>query len=213
MNGDTPSQLSASACLVLHAIPLPSFGDRRLVNVTEMLNSRAVTMPVPHGSQGSGYGTALEGVLSIQSPRSRNPTDMACYFVMNQSRVSRQEARSRVEAICLRRERAFAAKLPNGAQIAERAGHSLIAYAGQSYWTDEAFRQRYEEDLFKTFEYIGVPQWLMPTLLVTWRLRQRRVSGCRPALHPGSLGQVRRRWWLRLPVGNEPIRPGPGLGR
>jgi hypothetical protein len=83
-----------------------------------------------------------------------------------------EDARSRVEAVCFRRERAFATKLPNGEQIRDGADRSLTAYAGQEHWTDEARRQRHEEGVIKAFDYLGVPKWLMLPLLATrrWRL-------------------------------------------
>ena len=68
MSGDTPSQMESSASLVLHVVPLPSFGDRRLINVAEVLSARPVTMPIPLGSQGSGHGTSLDGVFVFSGP-------------------------------------------------------------------------------------------------------------------------------------------------
>jgi len=68
MNGETPSQMERSASLVLHAIPIPSFGDRRLINIAEVLNAQPVTMPIPLGSQGSGSGISLDGVFVYSGP-------------------------------------------------------------------------------------------------------------------------------------------------
>jgi predicted HTH transcriptional regulator len=68
MSGETPSQIEQSASLVKHGIPLPSFGDRRLINVAEVLNARPVTLPTPLGSRGAGYGTALDGVFVYSGP-------------------------------------------------------------------------------------------------------------------------------------------------
>lgn len=53
---------------MLHVVPLPSFGDRRLINVTDVLNARPVTMPIPLGSQGSGTGANLDGVFVYSGP-------------------------------------------------------------------------------------------------------------------------------------------------
>jgi hypothetical protein len=81
-----------------------------------------------------------------------------------------EEVRSRVEAICFRRERAFAAKLSNGEQIRDDADRRLTAYAGQEHWTDEARRQRYEEGVSKALEYVGIPKWLISVVRATRRL-------------------------------------------
>jgi hypothetical protein len=46
-SGDTPVPLEPSTSMVLHVVPIPSFGDRRLINVAEELTARPVTLPVP----------------------------------------------------------------------------------------------------------------------------------------------------------------------
>src|SRR4051794_39550361 len=47
--------------------------------------------------------------------------------------------RARVEAVCFRRELAFAAKLPNG-ELIQREGESRLSnYRADDYWADEAF--------------------------------------------------------------------------
>jgi hypothetical protein len=68
MNSDTPAPLVPSTSMVLHVVPLPSFGDRRLINVAEELAARPVTMPVPLGSQGVGNGVNLDGVFVYAGP-------------------------------------------------------------------------------------------------------------------------------------------------
>jgi hypothetical protein len=73
----------------------------------------------------------------------------------------RQELRPRVEAVCFRRERAFAAMLPNGEPIREQAELKLAGYAGHDYWTDEAFRRRYEAGVAEATKFLGLPNWLI----------------------------------------------------
>jgi hypothetical protein len=72
-----------------------------------------------------------------------------------------EDLRSRVEAVCFRSERAFAAKLPNGEQMREQAERSLAAYASPEYWTDEAFRKRRHEGSIETLRYLQMPNWLI----------------------------------------------------
>lgn len=48
--------------------------------------------------------------------------------------------RDRVEAVCLRREAAFARKLPDGQAVSQWAGEALAL--DPAYWTDEAARDR-----------------------------------------------------------------------
>jgi hypothetical protein len=84
--------------------------------------------------------------------------------------------RARVEAICLRREKAFAAKLPNGEEVRERAERTLQLCATQDYWTDVAFNERYLAGAMGALKHLGVPDWIGRTLLT---LRAARVSVAR----------------------------------
>jgi hypothetical protein len=91
-----------------------------------------------------------------------------------------EETRLRVEAVCMRRERAFANRLPNGEEIRVGADRRLTAYAGQDYWTDEAFRRRYEEGAFEALEYLGVPKWLRLALRAVYRMKLKLARLKRP---------------------------------
>jgi hypothetical protein len=79
--------------------------------------------------------------------------------------------RERVEQICLRRELAFAAKVPNGIDNhgAEAILHSLPDLS------DEGFVQRRSEDYRALFLRNGVPRWLVSFVIVTgsWLHRRR----------------------------------------
>jgi hypothetical protein len=87
--------------------------------------------------------------------------------------------RSRVEAVCFRRERAFARKLPNGEQIRELADRKLVAYAGQTYWTNEAFHTRYEEGAIEALRYLHMPRWPLRIFQAIKLLRLRFAgTGC-----------------------------------
>jgi hypothetical protein len=68
MNGETPGPLATSTSMVLHVIPLPSFGDRRLINVAEELERRPITLPVPLGATGAGHGINLDGLFLYSGP-------------------------------------------------------------------------------------------------------------------------------------------------
>jgi hypothetical protein len=92
-----------------------------------------------------------------------------------------EEIRSRVEEVCFRRERAFAAKLPNGEQIHELADRKLATYANQDYWTNEAFHKRYEEGLARATQHLGMPDWLARIFRAVCSLRLRLTRwGGRP---------------------------------
>lgn len=93
-----------------------------------------------------------------------------------------EDSRSRVEAICFRSERAFAARIPNGEQIREQADQRLRAYASQDYWTDEAFRRRYNDGSIEALRYLKMPNWLI-------RRFESRASGPDAKL-PSSLSRT-----------------------
>src|SRR5580658_1883783 len=81
--------------------------------------------------------------------------------------------RPRIEEICLRREIAFAAKLPNGEAVRDQAERTLALCATGDYWTSAAFRERYIEGGVELLRYMGVPGWL--ALVFRWLLVKR---GC-----------------------------------
>jgi hypothetical protein len=86
--------------------------------------------------------------------------------------VGYEEAlRARVEAICLRREIAFAAKLPDGKQLRESAKRALELCGSQDYWTNAAFDERFAEGSIETAEQLGIPVWLIRTVLALRALR------------------------------------------
>jgi len=81
--------------------------------------------------------------------------------------------RPRIEKICIRREIAFAAKLPNGEAVRDQAERSLAFCATGAYWTGAAFRERYIEGGVEILRYMGAPGWL--ALVFRWLLVKR---GC-----------------------------------
>jgi len=76
-----------------------------------------------------------------------------------------EELRARVEAVCLRREIAFAAKLPSGQQVREEAERALTWYADRSHLTDTAIEERYARANLEELRNSGVPEWLLRFLL------------------------------------------------
>ncbi|MGD0151826.1 MAG: hypothetical protein ABSB77_24875 [Xanthobacteraceae bacterium] len=81
--------------------------------------------------------------------------------------------RPRIEEICVRREIAFAAKLPNGEDARDQAERTLALCASGEYWTSAAFRERYIEGGVEVVRYMGAPGWL--ALVFRWLLVKR---GC-----------------------------------
>jgi hypothetical protein len=71
-------------------------------------------------------------------------------------------SRARVEAVCFRRQRAFAARLPAGEPAREEAERSLTGYPSK-FWTDEAFRERNDQGAAEAFRYLGMSEFFIRT--------------------------------------------------
>ncbi len=92
--------------------------------------------------------------------------------------------RARVELACIRREKAFAAKLPNGGEVRERAERMLQLCATHSYWTDTAFDERYVEGGIEALRHLGVPDWLARAVLTLRALRRSMIRQIRRLTRP-----------------------------
>jgi len=77
------------------------------------------------------------------------------------------EKRARIEALCFRRERAFARRLPDSHELVAEIDRQL--QRDPSYWADDAHVRRVVDELAKR----GVPGWLIRTI--------QRLSGRRAA--------------------------------
>jgi len=72
-----------------------------------------------------------------------------------------ESLRARVEAVCFRREIAFAAKLPNGERVKQIAERGLEWSAVPGYWSDTTFNERYVDGGAEALHYLGAPDWLV----------------------------------------------------
>lgn len=84
-----------------------------------------------------------------------------------------EDIRQRVEAICLRREVAFARKLPDGARVRAWAEETL-AFA-PTYWTDTAAVDRENAGAIAVLDHVGI-SWLTRFVLAV-RKWQGRPAG------------------------------------
>jgi len=79
----------------------------------------------------------------------------------------KQELRTRIEAICGRRELAFAARLPNSAELQQAIAQSLRWYqANPGHFSDAHFREKYVVDWIETARYAEVPDWLIQAKVI-----------------------------------------------
>jgi hypothetical protein len=103
-----------------------------------------------------------------------------------------QEQRARVEAICFRREIAFAARLPNGEEARDRAERSLQAYSTTAFWTDAACTERNLDGGITTLRHLGTPEWFVRTVATLYALRHRKTGSTGRRQH--GQADLRQRW-------------------
>jgi hypothetical protein len=103
-----------------------------------------------------------------------------------------QELRARVEAVCFRREIAFAVRLPNGGQARERAERSLQFYSADEFWTDAASRERFLEGATAALRHLGTPEWFVRIFASFYALRH-RIPGSTRRPQRGQ-ADPRQRW-------------------
>lgn len=76
-----------------------------------------------------------------------------------------EELRPRVEAVCRRRELAFAANVPDSEPLREQAARALTVFP-HDYWTNAAFRDRNDQGAIEALRYLGTPDFLIRAAFV-----------------------------------------------
>ena len=74
-----------------------------------------------------------------------------------------EEIRHRVEKVCMRQERAFARKLPNGEELRQKVDHRLAL--APELWTDEAMYQRRRAGVIAMAPSGGLSEWFVRRLV------------------------------------------------
>jgi hypothetical protein len=94
------------------------------------------------------------------------------------------DRRTRIEAICGRRELKFLAKIPEGGPLREEVVSALdwLTKNGD-YYSDTNFQERKEEGEIEALRYLKMPDWLVRFFI--WWIRRRRLR------HAGQMGNVR----------------------
>jgi hypothetical protein len=82
-----------------------------------------------------------------------------------------EELRIRVERVCVRRQRAFAAKLPGGDEARQQAERFLTDTPSTEFWSNKAFAARIVEGYVKGLREAGAPSWVIKAVLGARELR------------------------------------------
>lgn len=91
----------------------------------------------------------------------------------------KQELRTRIEAICFRRELAFAARLPNRVELHQEIAQCLEWYhANPDQFSDAQFREHQMVGEIEALRYLRTPDWLVPAMPIQKSMidRARRLS-------------------------------------
>ena len=93
-----------------------------------------------------------------------------------------EKQRRRIEAVCIRRELDFVAKLPHAELLREARAHALewCITGEHDFFSDPNFTTRHEEGSAEALRYLGAPEWIIGFILkVAARrrlLKQKRAS-------------------------------------
>jgi hypothetical protein len=122
--------------------------------------------------QGSGGGFDARLDACILHPRAvlaeSTSTEILASMIVHEATHARlwrygigypEALRPRIEAICVRRELAFSAKLPNGKQVREWAEDKLRSYCVPAALSDAAVARRRKDQEVENLRAIQMPEW------------------------------------------------------
>jgi hypothetical protein len=73
-----------------------------------------------------------------------------------------EHIRLRIETVCRRRELAFAARLPNGAELQRKIRHNIEWYAANPEWySNHQFQERRTRQAVDALRHIDAPEWFI----------------------------------------------------
>lgn len=90
----------------------------------------------------------------------------------------REELRAKIEAICFRRELAFAVRLPDSAELQQGIARCLEWYqANPDQFSDSHIRESDSAGVMESLRYLGAPDWFIKATLVLQQVvgRARRL--------------------------------------
>lgn len=99
----------------------------------------------------------------------------------------KEELRPRIEAVCFRRERAFAVRLPNSDDLQQEIAQYLEWYpANPDYFSDANFFELRRAGAIEGLRYLGMPDWLIRAVVTSVSMRDRVRSLFRTPWRPGG---------------------------
>jgi hypothetical protein len=88
-----------------------------------------------------------------------------------------EQRRVRIETICFRRELAFAARLPDSAELQDGIARSLEWYqANPEQFSDAHFQETHMTGGIEALRYLGVPDWIIRAMSASMPIIRRTMS-------------------------------------
>jgi hypothetical protein len=96
-----------------------------------------------------------------------------------------EEKRTRIEAICRRRELNFLAKVPGSGPLQEEFARSLDwLAANHDYYADGSLRERMYDNAIEDLRYLNMPDWVVR--FVMWLIHRQRLRRARRMENAGT---------------------------
>ena len=92
-----------------------------------------------------------------------------------------EQVRPRVEAICVRRELVFSAKLSRGEQVRDRAEEALTSLRSPTFLSNAAFAKSRDDYAVEELRRMGAPGWVIRSVFVLRRVLRPFVAAVRQA--------------------------------
>jgi hypothetical protein len=73
----------------------------------------------------------------------------------------KEDLRTRIEAICFRRERAFAIRLPNSSELQQGIARYIDWYSNPEYFSNATFRKNHEAGGLEALRYLKASPWFI----------------------------------------------------
>jgi hypothetical protein len=138
--------------------------------------------------QGASYRESLRACLLDERYVANSTLEQIASTIVHEATHARlarcgiryeEKLRSRIEAVCMRRELALVARLPDGVKLHRKIVHNLEFYGANPEWfSDKQCRERRLQGGIDALRYIEAPKWLIRIvpMIVAVISRLRRLS-------------------------------------
>ena len=147
----------------------------------------------PVYTQGGCFVSRLEACILHPRCVETTTTELLASMIVHEATHARlsglgfgyeEELRPRIEAMCVRREIAFAAKLPDGSQVREWAAQKLLSYCIPAPLSNAARARQHDDHFITEARRLGIPDWVIRGLFMLRVVLRPLVAAARWAKKP-----------------------------